>query len=482
MHPRATNICARARDDYRFGFELAGALEFVNEYSGLAVAPAPILASQNSSTHAPPQNLALWEVFAMHEVTDEKFCAIVGIDWADTKHDICIQPAGSEIREFQRIVHSPQDIEQWALSIRERFNGRVAVVLETSYGPIVHALQKYDFFVLYPVNPAMLAKYREAFNPSGAKDDPTDAELAVDLFVRHPERINPLKQQSTPMRKLSHLVEKRRRLVEDRKRFSNRLISALKQYYPQPVEWFSHKDTLVFCAFITRWPTLKKVKRARRSTLERFFREHRVNRPKLVEERIAAIQAASSLTDDPAVVDPCTMEALALTEQLRVTLQLIKRFDDEIETLAAPIPDYALFSSFPGAGAALAPRLMVAFGEDRERFANAAELQRYTGIAPVTERSGKRTWVHWRWACPTFVRQTFVEWAEKTIYHSYWAGTYYRKQREKGAAHHVATRALAFKWIRILYRCWQSRTPYNETTYLKALERRGAELIEPKSA
>ena len=102
MHPRATNICARARDDYRFGFELAGALEFVNEYSGLAVSPAPILASQNSSTHAPPQNLALWEVFAMHEVTDEKFCAIVGIDWADTKHDICIQPAGSEIREFQR--------------------------------------------------------------------------------------------------------------------------------------------------------------------------------------------------------------------------------------------------------------------------------------------------------------------------------------------------------------------------------------------
>ncbi|MCH9670667.1 MAG: IS110 family transposase, partial [Gammaproteobacteria bacterium] len=175
----------------------------------------------------------------MHKVTDGTFCAIDGIDWADKKHDICIQPTDSQSREFQRIAHNPQDIEQWALSLRERFTGRIAVVLETAYGPIVHALQKYDFFTLFPVNPAMLAKYREAFNPSGAKDDPTDAELAVDLFVRHPERLSALKLQSTQMRKLAHLVEKRRRLVEDRKRFSNRLISALKQYYPQAVEWFS---------------------------------------------------------------------------------------------------------------------------------------------------------------------------------------------------------------------------------------------------
>ena len=145
-----------------------------------------------------------------------EFAAYIGIDWSDTKHDICIQPADSVEREFERIAHQPEAIAQWAKSIRQRFGGPIAVALELAKGPLVSALQNYDFFVLFPVNPSMLAKYREAFKPSRAKDDPSDAELAVDLVVRHPERFKPLQPQSIEMRTLVHLVEKRRRLVEDR--------------------------------------------------------------------------------------------------------------------------------------------------------------------------------------------------------------------------------------------------------------------------
>ena len=90
-------------------------------------------------------------------------------------------------------------------------------------------------------------------------------------------------------------------------------------------------------------------------------------------------------------------------------------------------------------------------------FRSADELQKYAGIAPVTERSGKKSWVHWRLQCPKFLRQTFVEWAAQTITRSFWAGAYYRQQRAKGSSHHIAVRALAFKWIRILYRCWQTQ-------------------------
>ena len=227
----------------------------------------------------------------MNTFASFEFTAYIGIDWADTKHDICIQPAGSDEREFDRIAHRPQDIEQWAYSMQQRFGGRIAIALELTKGPIVSALQKYDFFVLFPVNPSMLAKYREAFKPSRAKDDPTDAEFAIDLVLRHGERFKPLQPQSIEMRTLVHLVEKRRRLVEDRRRFSNRLIGALKAYYPQAVEWFSHRDTFLFCAFVTRWPTLKQVKRARRSTLERFFRENNARRPLLEVETATNLNA-----------------------------------------------------------------------------------------------------------------------------------------------------------------------------------------------
>jgi len=196
-----------------------------------------------------------------------------------------------------------------------------------------------------------------------------------------------------------------------------------------------------------------------------------------IDERLLAIKSAIPLTDDLAVIRPNQLLVLTLVEQLRVTLRAIESFDAEIATVSQTLPDHDLFRALPGAGATLAPRLLVAFGEQRERYKSAAEVQRYAGIAPVTESSGKKCWVHWRLQCPTFLRQTFVEWAGATIPRSFWAAAYYRQQRDKGCSHQAAVRALAFKWIRILYRCWKTRTPYDESTYLNALKRRGSPLL-----
>ena len=157
----------------------------------------------------------------------------------------------------------------------------------------------------------------------------------------------------------------------------------------------------------------------------------------------------------------------------------LKRFDGEIAVTAQKLPDYdLLFRPLPGAAKVLAPRLLAAFGEDRQRYPQADALQKYSGIAPVTKHSGQSTWVHWRWQCPTFVRQTFVDWAAQTINKSAWAGACYRQQGAKGCSYQVAVRALAFKWIRILHRCWQNRTPYDESKYLEALRRKGSPLLK----
>jgi transposase len=413
----------------------------------------------------------------MAPLSNQRFTAYVGIDWADTKHDICLQAAGNTRREFDCIPHQVARIDEWAKSLQQRFGGPVAIALELAKGPIVAALQKYDFLVLFPINPSTLATYREAFKPSRAKDDPTDAELALELLLRHPERFAPLRPQGVAMRSLLSLVEQRRELVGDKTRFTNRLCDTLKQYYPQALDWFEDRDTVLFCDFLTRWPTLLAARRARRTTLEAFFHAHNGRRARLIGARLESIRAATPLTEDPGIVAPCRLHVLALVEQLRTVLTAIDGFDREIATVAGTLPDYALFQGLPGAGPQLAPRLLAAFGEQRDRFKGADELQKYSGIAPVTERSGKKSWVHWRWQCPTFLRQTFVEWAAQTINKSFWAGAYYRQQRAKGSSHRAAVRALAFKWIRILYRCWQTRTPYDESTYLNALRKRGSPLI-----
>src|SRR4029434_10103310 len=232
-----------------------------------------------------------------------------------------------------------------------------------------------------------------------------------------------------------------------------------------------------FCDFLSHWPTLKAAQLARRTTLERFFRAHHVRSADVITTRIEAIKSAVALTTDEGVITPNTLLVRALVAQLRVTLQAIADFDKAIAQRAQDHPDFPLFDALPGAGAVFAPRLLVAFGEQRERYASAEELQKYAGIAPVTERSGKKAWVHWRLQCPTFLRQTFVEWAAESTRHSFWAQVYYHQQRDKGKAHQAAVRALAFKWIRILYRCWPEHTPYAEATYLQALTRRGSSLL-----
>ena len=405
------------------------------------------------------------------------FTAFVGIDWADRKHDFCLQATGSDHREFGTLDHSPEAIAKWAYSLRDRFGDPIAICLELAKGPLVYALQRYDFLVLFPVHPSTLAKYREAFVPSRAKDDPTDAEMALDILLRHPDKLHPIKLQSAAMRALPTLVEERRCLINDVTGITNRMTSTLKQYCPQVLDWFEDRDTMIFCDSLSRWPTLRHVKRARRSALESFFHQHNGRRAHIVERRIQSIWTATSLTDDNAVILSCQLVVQTLVEQLRALLQAIGRFDAEINVVTKKLPDYDLFAALPGAGHIQAPRLLVAFGEDRDRYINAAEIQRYSGVAPVVERSGNKCWVHWRIACPTSLRQTFVEWAGSTIPRSYWPGAYYQKQRNKACSHRAAVRALAFKWIRIIYRCWKTRTPYDESVYLKALKHRGSPLL-----
>jgi transposase len=414
----------------------------------------------------------------MIQPSHDAFAAFIGIDWADANHDGCLQAAGTVKRECFQLEHTPEAIDAWVTTLRTRFNGQpVAVCLELNKGPLVSALRKYDFLVLFPINPLTLARYREAFTPSRAKDDPTDAELQLELLLTHRDKLQPLQPQSPTMRALDQLVEHRRRVVNDKVRITNRLTSTLKNYFPQVLQWFQDKDTPIFCDFLSRWPTLKAAQLARRSTLETFFRDHHVRSADVVAQRLHAIKAAIPLTTDEGVIAPNALLVQALVNQLRVTLEAIATFDNAIAQRAQSHPDFPLFQALPGAGPVFASRLLVAFGEQRARYGSAAELQKYAGIAPVTERSGKKSWVHWRLQCPKFLRQTFVEWAAESIRHSFWARVYYQQQRDKGKAHQAAVRSLAFKWIRILFRCWQDRTPYDEATYLHALNRRGSSLI-----
>jgi hypothetical protein len=364
-------------------------------------------------------------------------------------------------------------------SLRQRFAGKpIAICLELNKGPLVCAVRKDDFRVLFPVNPLPLARYREALTPSRATDDPTDAALQLEWLCPHRDKLPPLTPQRPTRRALEPRVAHRRRVVGDTVRLTNRLTSTLKNYVPQALQWFQDTDTLRFGDVLSRGPTRKAVHLARRSTWEPFLREHHVRAADVMTQRIDAIKAATPLTTDEGISAPPALLVQTLVSQLRVTLHASQDCDQAIAPRAQSHPDCPLFQTLPGAGPVFAPRLLVAFGEQRERSASAAELQPFAGIAPVTARSGKQSWVHWRFQCPPFLRQTFVEWAAASIRQACGARGYDQQQREQGKAHQAAVRALACKWLRMLLRCWQDRTPDHASVDLNALNRRGSALLQ----
>lgn len=411
--------------------------------------------------------------------SDNAFTAVIGIDWADTKHDFCLSISNGQTLEYGQFDHTVESINEWALALDKRFAGKpIAIVLELDKGPLVSALLPFQFITLFPVNPTSLAKYRQAFVPSRAKDDPLDAFLLLDLFRRHRERLAPLVIQSVDMRKLQQLTQARTDLRGDITQVTNRITAALKNYFPQALQLFNKKDTVVFCHFIQQWPTAPKARLARKNTLTRFFHQHNVRRTNVIEQRVKTIQAFTPLTTDAAVVDAGRLRVDYLIQQLLILIQARTDYDHRIEQLFTAMDDAHVFSSFPGAASVVAPRLMAAFGENRDRYDCAASAQKAFAVAPVMERSGKKAWVHWRTRCNKSLRQTLIEFSALSVPHSFWAKAFYDQQKEKGKSHNAILRALAFKWTRILYRCWKDRKPYDESAYLAALKKRRSPLLK----
>jgi len=413
-------------------------------------------------------------------MTTDSYVAYIGIDWADRKHDIALYDCASDSWQESVIPSRPQDLLDWVNLLRARYGeGRIAVAMEQKRGPLLYALCQYENLVLFPINPRTVANYRKAFQPSRAKSDPVDARLLVELMQKHPDKLERWVAGCPQTRALRQWVESRWMLVGEKVRLTNRITASLKSYFPQVLDWFEDKDTLVFCEFIEQFSEVQMAQAATPQQLTQFFHAHKVTRKSTIARRIQQIQQAGPpLTPDEAIVVPAQALTLALVALLKVIIQQLTHFNDTIAQLFEAIPDAPLFAELPGAGPHLAPRLLVAFGEDRSRFASAQAFMSYIGIAPVKEESGKKRWVHWRWSCPIFLRQTFVEWVNQARRFSTWSQVFYEQQKQAGKSHQKAIRALAYKWGRILWRCWQDNTPYDEEKYVAALRRKQSPLAK----
>ena len=403
----------------------------------------------------------------------EKVACVVGVDWGEGKHAYAVR-SGSGEQHRGLIAADPESVHDWVRKLRDRYpEGVIVLGLEQSRGGLIYALLQYDFLEVVPINPRAAKAYRDSLYLSGAKDDPVDAELILEFVSAHRLKLRVWRADDAITRKLRLLVEGRRTLVNQRTSTAQALTAALKQFFPQILTWFDDKPKLMR-AFLSRWPTLEAAKRARADAIHNLARTHSRTKGGDIDALIGKIRSAVALTTDQSVVGALSLLAGSYVAILNALDDPISQYDHQIEQLWNEHPEQKLFDSFPGAGPVMGPRLAAAFGTDRHRFVDASEMQKYSGIAPVIERSGKQSWTHARWRCPKFLRQSFHEYAEASLPFSPWALAYYREQRHRGAGHHAAVRSLAFRWIRILFHCWKNGVAYNEQTHIEHLRRRNS--------
>jgi transposase len=407
---------------------------------------------------------------------EEELEVQIGIDWADEKHDYCLCGGGSEELQTGVIRHDPVQLHEWIRQLRQKYpQGRFAVCLESSRGALVEVLREFSFIDLYPVNPITANRFRESLYPSLSKDDPTDARLLLDILRKHRDRLRRLPEADPKMHLLDGLVRSRRSHVDRRTRLVQTLTATLKEYYPQALEMAANLGSPLSIAFLRRWPDWSALAKSRAQTLVKFYQAHSSRSESCMRARLELHATSTALTQNAVTIELGILKMHALVDQIEQLNKTIATHDKRIAEVYAQMDQKHICDSFPGAGKAMAPRLMVAMACHAGLCRSAQELAAYSGVAPVRQRSGKIQRIGKRFRVPHFLHQTFLELAHWSISKSVWANQYYHYRKDVLKEKHWAIlRSLAFKWIRIFFACWQTGTPYDENQYLETLRKRGS--------
>ena len=400
------------------------------------------------------------------------YAFFVGIDWADSKHDVAVYSTAKGTNKVFIIEHSTEAIDAFISELLAEAKGApIAIILEQSKGSLMHALMLRDNVDLYPINPKQFASYRESFRTTKGKSDKNDALLLARLLYERHKQLRVWKPEDENTRLIARLCSRRRVWVEQRTTQGQRLLDLVKSYFPVLLKLAKSKlyDSPLLLEILRKWPDPRRLKRANPELLAKVIASHGVKNQSKLEKIIACLKKAPIHSKDKSLLTVSAIEARYLSKQLTANQELIAQLDQEIKAALAKHPDKELFTSLRGAGNALAPRLLAAFGTDRTRFKNAEEVACYVGVAPVTKQSGKSCLVVRRRACNKYQLQTFHEFASAAAKWCTWSNAYYKMHREKGMKRHAILRKLAYRWIRILFRVWSTRTAFDPERYIRSL-------------
>jgi transposase len=392
----------------------------------------------------------------------------LGIDWSQSKHDLCFVNASGVAVARATIPHSPDGLLQLD-RLREQLGvtaDECWVGLETSHHLLIDFLWAKGYRRVYVLPPNMVKSTRSRYRQSGARDDQSDAYVLGDMLRTDQARLQPWHLDSALTRQIRAKVSWHRHLTQETVRLSNRLRAVLARYYPAALQVFQKLTGVVSLAFLQAFPTPAAAQALTPAQFEAFARVHGYR-------QIAHLPACFARLQQPqpaASVETVAIyqaEAVQLAELLQTVGRLKQTVAQELAGLYRQHPDYAIFQSLPGTGVVLGPALLAYFGDDRQRFPTPAGVQALAGTCPVTDRSGKQRVIRFRKACDHAFRHTAQQWALASLKTSAWAQAYWQQVRPRSASDSHAYRCLANRWLAVAWKLWSSHQTYDEAYHLQ---------------
>ncbi len=390
---------------------------------------------------------------------------VVGLDWASQAHAVCVLDATGQVCWQGSAEHSANGLAELRRQLA-RFGppASLPVAIERPSGLVVDTLMDAGHPVV-PIHPNALKASRPRYSAAGSKSDPGDAFILADLLRTDGHRFRPLQPLSDATRALRALVRSRDDLVVQRGALANQLRALLERFWPGAAAIFADIATPIALAFLSRYPTPHSAERLGEKRLARFLTQHAYCGRRPVPDLLARLRTAPlSQTGE--------LEAEASGEIVRALVAVLLPLVAQIQQLSAAIaaalpqhPDGPLLQSLPRSGRVNAAQILAELGDDRTRFPTNEQLAAEGGVAPVTRESGKHRGVAFRWACNKRLRQALTTFADNSRHGSPWAAAIYAAARRRGCRHPHAIRILARAWIRVLWRCWQDRRPYDVTLH-----------------
>jgi transposase len=401
----------------------------------------------------------------------EEFSAFAGIDWGGSHHQLCILDTTGKRQSQLRVTHDVAGLTDLDTELA-RHGHRLPIAVERSEGLLVEHLQARGHPV-FPVSPRIAARARERYRVAAVKDDRFDAFVLADTLRHEHRHWRALAVPSPLLAEIKALTRDRDRLLETQQAIESQLRMILEAYHPAPVRLFSSVDRQITLRFVLDYPTPQTASRVKTTRMAGFLGRHhytgRVPAQVLAERMRAHLLSASSGT-----VAGKSFSAQSFTRLLQLLNSQLADYDDAIAAAVAEHPDAAIFASFPGVGPVLTGVLLAEIGEDRARFPAPTVLLAESGLAPVTRASGRSRNVRFRYAANTRLREAAMWWAYNSMKDVPWAAAAFRDARDhRGQRYHRALRGIAARWMRVLWTCWTTNTPYHperHTTAVQALQ------------